>query len=247
MDRHYDLKRIAQVIREADPDVVALQEIERFRTRTRRDNQPVLLARELGMQVAFARVCEFGKKDEFRRGAYGIAILSKYPILAQEHFDLSFDGAGENRGCLHATVDAHGHKVHVFCVHLGLRYRERHFQVERLLSHDVVNNPKFGNGARILMGDFNNWWPVRSAKLVDVHFHNACMATGRKRLRTFGRYFNYLCLDYIYTSRDLNIVSCEVIKSPLARVASDHRPVTCTVELAKHRVSPPTHHQVRST
>lgn len=232
LDHRYDLARIAEVIRAQDPDIVALQEIEQFRIRTRRENQPAFLAKELGMHYTFARVRELHNEDRHLHAAYGNAILSKHPIVAHEHFNISFVGAREPRGCLHATVEIEGRMLHVFCVHLGLRYRERHFQVERLLSEDIVNNSRFGNGPKVLMGDFNNWWPVKSAQKVNVHFHNACLATGQKRLRTFGRYFNYLCLDYVYTSRDLNIVSCEVLKSPLAKIASDHRPVACTLEIA---------------
>ena len=182
------------------------------------------------MHYAFARVLEH-QDDHHRRAAYGNAILSCFPIVAQEHFNLSYAGAREPRGCLHATLNVGPVHVHVFCVHLGLRRCERHYQVERLLSDEVVNNEKFGTGPKILMGDFNNWWPVKSARLVDQHFRNACVITGRKRLRTFGHRFTFLCLDYIFASPEMDIVSCEVIRDPLARVASDHRPLLCSLRV----------------
>jgi endonuclease/exonuclease/phosphatase family metal-dependent hydrolase len=227
-DGKYDLKRIAKVIESQRPDIVGLQEVDQYRLRTHRDNQPQILAEMLGMSYAFARVIDHGNNDGHRHAAYGNAILSRFPVTTHEHFNISYEGAREPRGCLHATLDVDGLPLHVFCVHLGLRYRERHFQVERLLSDDVVNNDKFGNGPKIMLGDFNNWWPVKTAKLVDLHFKNACLITGRKRLQTFGR---FLSLDYIYASHDLSIVSCEVIKNPLAKVASDHSPLMCSVAM----------------
>lgn len=230
-DERYDIERVASVIASQRPDVVALQEIERFRRRTYRDNQPEILADILGMDYTFARTVDHRRNDHHHYAGYGNAILSRLPITAHEHFNISYPGPHEPRGCLHATVQVEGQPLHVFCVHLGLRYRERHFQVERLLSEDVVNNSKFGKGPKVLLGDFNNWWPVKSAKLVAEHFHNACMVTGHKRLRTFGHPFSVLCLDYIYASRDLKVVSCEVVKNPLALVASDHRPLMCSVEM----------------
>jgi endonuclease/exonuclease/phosphatase family metal-dependent hydrolase len=103
--------------------------------------------------------------------------------------------------------------------------------MERILSRDIVNSHRYGDGPRILLGDFNSWWPVRSAREVHTHFHDACVITGRKRLRTFGRFFEYLCLDHIFTSRDCEILQCQVLATGKARVASDHRPLVCTLRL----------------
>jgi endonuclease/exonuclease/phosphatase family metal-dependent hydrolase len=231
MDRRYDLNRIAEVIRNNNPDVVALQEVERFRPRTKNDNQPSVLAKKLGMHYSFAPVCNFSNIDKSSRSRYGIAILSRYPITSREHFDISFGSANEPRGVLHARLNVNGIGLHVFCVHLGLRYRERNYQIERLLSEEIINHARYNGGPKILLGDFNNWWPVKSARYVHTHFHNACVVTGQKRLRTFGKFFNYLCLDYIFTSRDVSIRSCDVIRDGEASRASDHRPVVCTLQL----------------
>jgi endonuclease/exonuclease/phosphatase family metal-dependent hydrolase len=231
-DGKYDLDRIASVIAAEQPDIVALQEIERHRRRTDGQNQPEVLAEKLGMNHCFAKVVAGCHVSRHEHAGYGNAILTRFPVQAHEHFNISYNSAlCEPRGCLHATVNVEGAPLHVFCVHLGLRYRERHYQIERLLSEDIVNNPKFGIGPKILLGDFNNWWPVKSARLVDRHFHNAIVVTGRKRLRTFGKFFNYLCLDYVFTSPELSVMSCHAVRKKAAMVASDHRPVLCTVEM----------------
>ena len=159
------------------------------------------------MHHAFAAVRDHRHDDGHDDAGYGIAVLSRHPIVARHHFNITYGSAREPRGCLHAALDTGGGSpLHVFCVHLGLRYRERHFQMERILSEEIVNSHRYGDGPRILLGDFNNWWPVQSARAVHTHFHDACAITGRKRLRTFGRFFDYLCLDYIFTSRDCEIL-----------------------------------------
>jgi endonuclease/exonuclease/phosphatase family metal-dependent hydrolase len=228
-DGKYDLDRISRVIKSADPDIVALQEIEQFRARTHRHDQPAMLAEMLGLNHAYARVRTHCLRDSHHQAAYGNAILTKFPVLAEEHFSLSYTNTLEPRGCLHVTVDVSGKPLHVFCVHLGLRYRERHYQMERLLSEDIVHSPRFGSGPKILMGDFNNWWPVKSARGMHPHFENACVVTGRRRHGTFNGFFDVLCLDYIFASYDLKVESYEVIKNGAAKVASDHRPVLCSV------------------
>ncbi|MGI8907119.1 MAG: endonuclease/exonuclease/phosphatase family protein [Candidatus Sumerlaeaceae bacterium] len=228
-DGKYDLSRIARVIEAANPEIVALQEIEQFRLRTHRDDQPALLAEKLGMNLAFARVRTHCLRDSHHHASFGNAILTRFPILAEEHFSLTYANTLEPRGCLHVTVDAGGRPLHVFCVHLGLRYRERHYQMERLLSEDIVHSPRFGEGPKVLMGDFNNWWPVKSARGMHPHFENACIVTGRRRHGTFNKYFDVLCLDYIFASNELKVESFEVLKNGAAKVASDHRPVVCSV------------------
>jgi endonuclease/exonuclease/phosphatase family metal-dependent hydrolase len=170
-------------------------------------------------------------RDTHHHAAYGNAILTRLPILAEEHFNLSYNKTLEPRGCLHVTVDTGLKPLHVFCVHLGLRYRERHYQVDRLLSDEVVNSPKFGTGPKVLMGDFNNWWPVKSAQKIHPHFENACVVTGRHRHGTFNKYWDVLCLDYIFASRDLKVEAFEVVKDGIAKVASDHRPVICSLSI----------------
>lgn len=228
-DGRYDLERIASVIAAEDPDIVALQEIEQYRTRTRGDDQPAILARLLNMDCVFAPIRTACLRDSHHEAAYGNAIFSRVPIQSQELFMLSYGDTLEPRGCLHVTVGAEQKPLHLFCVHLGLRYRERHYQVERLLSEDVVNSPRFGAGSKILMGDFNNWWPVKSARQLHTHFENACIVTGRRRHSTFGRFIQLLCLDYIFASRDLEVTSYHVVREGAARVASDHRPVVASV------------------
>ncbi|GIX44443.1 MAG: hypothetical protein D6691_01795 [Candidatus Hydrogenedentota bacterium] len=226
-DRKVDLDRIAQVIAHENPDIVAIQEIERFRHRTQRVDQPRELAQKLGMNVVFARVRDHRTTDHHSHAAYGNAILSRFPIKEHNHYDLTFSKQCEPRGCLHARIEAMGISLHVFCVHLGLRWRERDYQIARLMSDEVLGHPRFHSGPRILLGDFNNWFPVKSARLLREQFKDACRVTGRKRINTFGHPITYLSLDYVFVSPEITVLSCDVSRQRLARLASDHRPLVC--------------------
>jgi len=123
VDGRYDLERIAKTIAAEAPDIIALQEIERYRVRSGRDDQPRLLAQMLGMHYCFYPVRDHKHSDLDERAGYGNAILTKFKIRSHTHFDLTVTASREPRGCLHALLETDLGPVHVFCVHLGLRYR----------------------------------------------------------------------------------------------------------------------------
>ena len=73
-DGKLDLARIAGVIKAAEPDLVAVQEVDRNTTRTNKVDQAAELARLTGLHG------EFAKAIDFQGGEYGQAILSRFPI-----------------------------------------------------------------------------------------------------------------------------------------------------------------------
>src|SRR5690606_4366306 len=79
VDGKLDLERIAEVIRAAKPDLVALQEVDRNARRTGSVDQPAELARLTEMQVVF------GSNIELQGGHYGNAVLSRFPIASERN------------------------------------------------------------------------------------------------------------------------------------------------------------------
>ena len=75
LDKKSDLARIANVIKAADVDVVALQEVD---VRTRRSGTDVDQLAELAKLTGMHG--RFGKGRDFDGGEYGQAILSRQPI-----------------------------------------------------------------------------------------------------------------------------------------------------------------------
>lgn len=79
MDGEVNVRRIAAVIREIAPDVVALQEVERGVPRTERRD----LTRELAVLTGMAGY--FERNHAVGGGDYGNAILSRFPIIEQNN------------------------------------------------------------------------------------------------------------------------------------------------------------------
>jgi endonuclease/exonuclease/phosphatase family metal-dependent hydrolase len=102
VDKMLDLDRIARVIRSAEPDLVALQEVDRRATRTKSVDQPAELSRLTGLAVTF------GPNIPLQGGDYGNAVLSRWPIARSVNHRLPNVDAGEQRGVLEVHVTASG-------------------------------------------------------------------------------------------------------------------------------------------
>ena len=78
MDGRVDLKRTAEVIRSLSPDLVTLQEVDKNCTRSGSIDLTQELAGILKMEG------RFGKFMNFQGGEYGMAVLSKFPIISHQ-------------------------------------------------------------------------------------------------------------------------------------------------------------------
>ncbi len=94
MDGEFDYERLAKVITDLEPDVVALQEVDRGTQRTGGVDQPALLGKLTGMLFAF------GQAMPYQGGQYGEAVLSRFPIVRVEAYPLPFRPGQEPRAAL---------------------------------------------------------------------------------------------------------------------------------------------------
>ncbi|SDD90776.1 Endonuclease/Exonuclease/phosphatase family protein [Paenibacillus sp. UNCCL117] len=123
-------------------DLIALQEVDRFRLRSGLQDQAALLARTLRMHVLFAPAVRSGLSQ------YGIALLSRYPVKDSELYRLS--GGKEPRCLLLATVLLPQGELTVASVHLDTSASAREKQLAELeLRLSRVQGPL------VLLGDFN--------------------------------------------------------------------------------------------
>ena len=97
-DGKLDLDRVALVIKAANPDIVAVQEIDQ---RTRRSGDVDQAAR-LGELTSLHSV--FGKAMDYQGGAYGLALLARWPVIASQTHSLPADEGIEPRAVLEAHV-----------------------------------------------------------------------------------------------------------------------------------------------
>src|SRR5437899_10129461 len=118
MDKKLDLTRIAGVINSQHPDLVGLQEVDRGVERTQRIDEIAEIARMTKMDYAFA----FNLK--YQGGQYGVAILSKFPIMATDHRLYKNTREAERRGFIRAQVNIDGRVVNFATTHLDYQYED---------------------------------------------------------------------------------------------------------------------------
>jgi endonuclease/exonuclease/phosphatase family metal-dependent hydrolase len=210
MDGRVSTARIAGVLRELGPDIVALQEVLA--------HQAESIAHHLGMPHAL------GENRIHQGHAYGNATLSRWPIRANRNYDISVIGR-EQRGCLRADIDIDGAAVlHVFNVHLGTSHFERREQGAKLIApelllHDELESP------RVVLGDFNEWTSGLATRLLRSHLKSADVRTHLGRSRTYPGLFPFLHLDHIYYDPVLHLDRLRLVRTPKTLVASDHLPL----------------------
>lgn len=216
--------RIVEVLREIDADVIALQEVLSISGGTREKDQARFIADELGVNHVA------GENRTLKGGSYGNVVLSRHPMRLVRNHDISVR-ARERRGCLHTDVDVDGaDTVHVFNVHLGTAYLERRHQGRRLVEEEILSNREL-KGARIMLGDFNEWTRGLTTRLLHAHLKSVDVKNYLQRAKTFPGFLPILHLDHIYFEDRLELKGLTVHRTRKALVASDHLPLVADFKL----------------
>jgi endonuclease/exonuclease/phosphatase family metal-dependent hydrolase len=208
------------------PDIVALQELDLGRRRSRAEDQAAIIGQELGLHAVFCPTITRGEEH------YGHALLSHWPIDVVKRARLPHDPRGwftEPRSALWARVQVAGQVVNVITTHLGLGVREREMQMQMLMGKDWIGGiPE--KEPIVLCGDFNAMpasvpYKLAARRLVDVQ-------KGRRALSTFSSSRPLVRLDHIFISPQL--LTCSGVTVPrndLTRIASDHLPLVADLTL----------------
>lgn len=217
LDRRVSPSRIVDVLREIDADVVALQEVLAIEGGAPEENQARFIADALGMDY------RLGENRRLRGGAYGNAVLSRLPFDRAHNYDLTVRGR-EARGSLRTDVRLDDEILHIFNVHLGTSFFERRTQARRLVDGEILNGGELG-GARVVLGDFNEWTRGLASRLLESHFAVADPRRHLKRSRTYPGVLPVLHLDHIYFDKKLRLDNLHLHRSRRSLVASDHLPL----------------------
>lgn len=209
-DGRFAPQRIAQVLEEVSPDIIALQEVPLGGER-----MPNVLAL---LKEATGLVAVEGPTFSVAGRTYGNAVLSRYPIVATRAINISF-GSREPRGALDTDIYCHGHPLRVIATHLGLRPAERRAQIRHLLEvFDTEEMPV------VLLGDVNEWfvWGRPLRWLISRFQAVPAPATFPSRWPVFA-------LDRIWIHPRHRLVQVRAHATALARIASDHLPLVAHI------------------
>lgn len=146
------LEELADFIKEQDPDLVALQEVDLY---THRERAPHQNGKDFATELGFltGMMPAYGKTIPYSGGYYGIAVLSRYPMAKVERKYLPFTEHGkEQRAVLIADIEYQEGKYITFAsTHLDYtNTTERQAQVKEL---NKLLKP--GPYPVIVAGDFN--------------------------------------------------------------------------------------------
>jgi endonuclease/exonuclease/phosphatase family metal-dependent hydrolase len=220
MDRRVDVERVSRVVEALNADVVALQEILHGEDSA---SQVRIIAERTGYSYAFG-------ENRMHRGApYGNATLSRLSIANQENYDITWRKR-ERRGCLRTDVKLGSGKVlHVFNVHLGTSFFERPHQARSMMSTVLARSEGLA-GPRIVVGDFNEWTRGVATMLMHGEFESV---DAKAMKRSYPGILPLFRLDHFYFDRHLKLTKFAIVRTPLAKIASDHLPLVADFEFQK--------------
>jgi endonuclease/exonuclease/phosphatase family metal-dependent hydrolase len=232
VDRRFRPDRIESIIGYYGPDVALLQEVDEGAPRSRELDLGRELARSLGYEH-FA----IGHNVTLRKGRYGNATLSRWPILRERNIDLTI-GLRKRRGCQHTRIAVrppHGRErvLEAFNLHLGLSARERERQVGLLVRSREFASLPFDVPC-VIGGDYNDWRSLLRPIFVELlAFRSATGGNARRErpIATFPSFFPQGALDRVYYRGPVRLLGVRRCRLNLSRVASDHLPVIADFEL----------------
>jgi endonuclease/exonuclease/phosphatase family metal-dependent hydrolase len=231
VDRRFRPERIAKILAHYDADIVLLQEVDVGVPRSRELN----LALELAERLLYPYHA-VGLNVQLRKGMYGNATLSRYPIVRERNIDLTLDNR-KARGCLFTELElpqgAPAPVLPVFNLHLGLSFKERPQQVGRL-----VRTPEFtGIGEEVpclVAGDFNDWW-TRLAPLFTEALGFVCATNHlvgyQNAILTYPSFSPSTGLDKVFCRGPITVLGSKRCRLRVSKVASDHLPVIVDLRL----------------
>lgn len=220
MDNAINLERTATVLRQHQPDIIGLQEVDDRVTRSGRVDQAEALGSLMDLEHAF------GSFMNYQGGRYGMAILSRHPI--RRVHTIALPEGEEPRIALAAEIEL-PNKARIMAINVhfdwvdndAARYRQASALAAVL---DTLSLPY------VLLGDFNDERGSRTLRL----FQSRAMELEKRgdNRDTFSSTNPVKEIDHIFVAPQAQwtVRSIDVVAETRA---SDHRPVVAVVEHRK--------------
>lgn len=210
MDDSTNYSRIAQIIRNENPDVIALQELDSVTKRSKKIDVLNELVRQTGLSGIYSAAIDY------ERGKYGIGILSKEK--PQKIYRKTLPGSEEKRTMLIAEF-----KHYVFInMHLSLTEQDRDASLPI-----IQQETKHFNKPVFIAGDWNT---TPDSRFID-NLQNNFILLNDTSLHTFPANKPQQTIDYIALKKanptPMTLHNTYVTNAP---VESDHRPVIVVIK-----------------
>jgi len=198
--RKETLSPIVAAIQSIDPDIIGLQEVRGL-------GQARRLAEELNMNYAYVGHGTGSSRPSW----WGVAILSKFPILKAKGIQIS-SGRGNTKSALISTVDINGQPTFFFSIH-----RDKDLKSGSSLKAIMSAVDKIGDPI-VLIGDLNMHSYDQRLELLKRRFIDTALAIDTqcaKNARNTGTFLGLGRIDYVlvdpqyFKVQDAGIISRE--------------------------------------
>jgi len=215
--RRLEIHNLGLAVEQLDADIVCLQEVRKLHRRQQQyfTQWPELPQAEFLAPEGYEAV--YRTNAVTRHGEHGNALLSRWPVLAHRHEDMS-DHRFEQRGLLHVEVDVQGRVVHVIVVHFGLLPASRMRQVEQLGRY--IDREVPAAAPLVVAGDFNDWGTRIQRTLHGIGMRSS----DTMRCPTYPSRLPVVQLDQIFV-RGLRPLHLHVPRGRIWSQMSDHLPL----------------------
>ncbi|NOR75050.1 MAG: hypothetical protein GQ525_07805 [Draconibacterium sp.] len=217
----FDLDKIASVILETNPDLVALQEVD-FKTNRAKNYD---LATELGWRTKMTSL--FGIAMPFDGGGYGEGVLTKMPIIASRNVPLPHSPNNEPRTALEVTVQLESGDTICF---VGTHLEHQRNNPDRIDQTKEINEIFLSNKyPTILAGDLNDTPESEAILILKKYWIDTF---GENPKPTYSSDNPRKKIDYIFymPANKWKVVENKIICDT---IASDHCAVLSVLELLK--------------
>lgn len=217
---NFDLDIIAKVIIDADPDFVALQEVD-YKTKRAKNYD---LVTELGWRTKLAPI--YARAMPYDGGEYGEGVLSKYTFLRTRNVALPFIPGDEPRAALEITTVLPSKDTVSF---IGTHLDHQKNESNRIMQAKHINKVFSANPyPTILAGDLNAE-PQSKTITILSELWSASYPKGKPQ-PTYPSDNPIKKIDYVmfYPKNRWKVLQTEVIQDS---IASDHCAYLVTLEL----------------
>jgi endonuclease/exonuclease/phosphatase family metal-dependent hydrolase len=223
--KKYSLSRQMEVIYKAKPDIVSLNEVEKFSSSYGNVDQAAEIAKYLTQKTG-QKWYQYMRVGSGSSKGIGNAVLSRFPMDSTSYCQLS-----DTRNAVHASVVVNGRTVNFFSTHLAVEsgsYRVKeaktlldcmdNFSQQRLVAGDF--NAQAGASELRLMTDGHSdaWAKAKSLNATTNYSGNCDGCTRNSRI------------DYLFTSKSASALQLKSVQMIDTRdgsgvMASDHKPM----------------------